>query len=262
MHRRAAAPVPGSRAKAGSRPYPAAMQFRRNPGYLPALALAAHPFQGLAIAAGTAFAAALAGRSLREVGVVFAAVLLGRLTYGWLNDVADRHRDIAVDRQDKPLAREWLDPGSLTFATAVAVCLLVPVSITTGIVSGIVHLLSVVAMWTYNSRVKTTPLSWVPWAVSFGLLPAYLSYGGWGGDYEGVPPTWQMTVLAAALGVCVHFLDALPDLVVDNRNKLRSLPLVVALRTGAPRLLFLSSAATIATVSGLVIAGATVGLAQ
>jgi 4-hydroxybenzoate polyprenyltransferase len=238
------------------------MQFRRNPGYLLALALAAHPFQGLAIAAGTALAAALAGRALREVGMVFVAVLLGRLTWGWLNDVADRHRDIAVDRQDKPLAREWVDPGSLTFATAVAVCFLVPLSITTGVVSGVAHLLSVLAAWTYNSRLKTTPFSFLPWAVSFGLLPAYLSYGGWGGDYQGVPPTWQMTALAALLGVCVHFLDALPDLVLDNRNKLRSLPLVVALRTGAPRLLLLTSVLTAATVAGLVVAGATVGLTQ
>jgi 4-hydroxybenzoate polyprenyltransferase len=238
------------------------MQFRRNPGYVPALALAAHPFQGLAIAAGTALAAVLAGRALREVGVVFLAVLLGRLTYGWLNDVADRHRDIAVERQDKPLAREWVDPGSLTFATAVVVCFVVPLSITTGVVSGIAHLLSVVAAWTYNTRLKTTPLSFLPWAVSFGLLLAYLSYGGWGGDVEGSPPTWPDTLLAALLGVCVHFIDALPDLVVDNRNKLRSLPLVVALRTGAARLLVITSVVTAATVAGLAVAGLTVGLAQ
>ena len=76
------------------------MLLRRNPGYVPALLLAAHPLQGLAIAAGTALAAALSGRALREVGVVFLAVLLGRFTYGWLNDVADRHRDIAVERQE------------------------------------------------------------------------------------------------------------------------------------------------------------------
>ena len=238
------------------------MQLRRNPGYVPALVLAAHPLQGLAIAAGTALAAALAGRALREVGVVFVAVLLGRFTYGWLNDVADRHRDIAVDRQDKPLAREWIDPGSLTFATAVAVCLLVPLSITTGVVSGIAHLLSVLAAWTYNTRLKTTPLSFLPWAVSLGLLPAYLSYGGWGGDYEGVPPTWQVTVLAALLGVCIHVLDALPDLVVDNRNQVRSLPMVIALRTGAARLLVIASVVTVLTLGGLIVAGLTVGLAQ
>ena len=238
------------------------MQLRRNPGYLPALALAGHPFQGLLIAAGTALAAALSGRALREVGVVFAAVLLGRLTYGWLNDVADRRRDIAVDRDDKPLAREWLDPGSLTFATAVGVCFLVPLSITTGVVSGVAHLLSVLAAWTYNTRIKTTPLSFLPWAVSFGLLPAYLSYGGWGGDYKGTPPTVAVTLLAALLGVCVHLLDALPDLVVDNRNKLRSLPLVLGLRLGATRLLAISTGLTALALVGLVVAGLTVGLAQ
>ena len=238
------------------------MQFRRNPGYLPALVLAAHPFQGLAIAAGTALAAALSGRALREVGVVFLAVLLGRFTYGWLNDVADRRRDIAVDRQDKPLAREWIDPGSLTFATAVVVCFVVPLSITTGITSGVAHLLSVLAAWTYNTRLKTTPLSFVPWAVSFGLLPAYLSYGGWGGDFEGRAPTWEVTAFAALLGVCVHFLDALPDLVVDNRNKVRSLPLVVALRIGAKRLLLVSTVLTAVVLGCLVVAGLTTGLSQ
>ena len=238
------------------------MQLRRNPGYLPALALAAHPVQGLLIAAGTALAATLAGRALREVGVVFVAVLLGRLTYGWLNDVADRRRDIAVDRQDKPLAREWIDPGSLTFATAVGVCLLVPLSITTGVVSGIAHLLSVLVAWTYNTRLKTTPLSFLPWAVSFGLLPAYLSYGGWGGDYEGSPPTIAITLLAALLGVCVHLLDALPDLVMDHRNKLRSLPLVLGLKLGAKRLLAISTLLTVLTLGGLVVAGLTVGLTQ
>lgn len=238
------------------------MQLRRNPGYVPALLLAAHPVQGVSIAAGTALAALLSGRAMREVGVVFVAVLVGRFTYGWLNDVADRRRDIAVDRADKPLAREWLEPGSLTFATAVGVCFLVPLSITTGVVSGIAHLLSVLAAWTYNTRIKTTPLSFLPWAVSFGLLPAYVSYGGWGGDFEGSPPTWQVTVLAALLGVCVHFLDALPDLVQDNRNGVRSLPLVVALRLGATRLLLLSGLATALVLGGLVVAGFTVGLVQ
>ena len=71
-----------------------------------------------------------------------------------------------------------------------------------------------------------------------------------------------MTVLAGALGVCVHFLRALPGLVADNRNGFRHLPLRVALRVGAPRLLYLSVAATVLVVAGLVLAGARVGLSQ
>ena len=87
--------------------------------------------------------------------------------------------------------------------------------------------------------------SWLPWAASFGLLPAFLSYGGWGGQTEGDPPTLVVTVLAALLGVAVHFLLALPDLVDDNADGLRHLPLRVALRIGAPRLLWITIAVTV-----------------
>ena len=80
--------------------------------------------------------------------------------------------------------------------------------------------------------------------MSFGLLPAFLSYGGLGGGLHGGPPTLAMTVLAALLGIGVHFLTALPDLVEDNQTGVRHLPLRIALRTGAPRLLWISTAFT------------------
>jgi 4-hydroxybenzoate polyprenyltransferase len=236
------------------------MQLRRNPGLIPSLVLAAHPLQALLIAVGVAFAALLSGRDWHEVALVLGAVLVGRATYGWLNDVADRQRDIAVERQDKVLVREWVDRGTLTFAAAVAVCFLVPLSIANGTLAGAFHLGSVVVAWLYNTRLKTTPLSFVPWALSFALLVPFLSYGGWGGGVHGSRPEWVMVGLAAALGVCIHVLDALPDLVEDNRNGIRSLPLVVALRTGAQPLLWVTVAVTLAVVGGIVVAGMSVGL--
>jgi 4-hydroxybenzoate polyprenyltransferase len=236
------------------------MQLRRNPGLVVSLALAAHPVQAMIIALGVAAAALASGRDWREVGLVLGTVLVGRASYGWLNDVADRDRDIAVERQDKVLVREWLDRSTLTFATAVAVCLLVPLSIANGTLAGLFHLGSVVAAWLYNARLKTTPLSFVPWALSFALFAPFLSYGGWGGGVHGSAPEWVMVGLAAALGVCVHILDALPDLVEDNRNGVRSLPLVIALRTGAQPLLWGMVVLTAAVVGGLVAAGLTVGL--
>jgi 4-hydroxybenzoate polyprenyltransferase len=236
------------------------MPLRRNPGLVPSLVLAAHPVQALLIALGTAFAALLSGREWREVALVLGTVLIGRVTYGWLNDVVDRQRDIAVERQSKVLVREWLDRGTLTFAIAVAVCFLVPLSIANGTEAGLFHLGSVLAAWSYNARLKLTPLSFVPWAASFALLVPFLSYGGWGGGSQGAPPETVMVVLAAVLGVCVHVLDALPDLVEDNRNGVRSLPLVVALRTGAQPLLWIMVVVTALTLGGIVYAGLTVGL--
>ena len=236
------------------------MLLRRNLGLIPSLVLAAHPLQALLIAVGTAAAALASGRDWREVGLVLGVVLLGRATFGWLNDVADRERDIAVERQDKVLVREWLDRGTLTFATAVAVCFLVPLSIANGTVAGAFHLGSVVVAWLYNTRIKTTVLSFLPWAVSFGLLVPFLSYGGWGGGTHGSAPEPVMVGLAALLGICVHVLDALPDLVEDNRNGIRSLPLVIALKTGAQPLFWIMLVVTALTIGGLVVAGTTVGL--
>ena len=236
------------------------MQLRRNPGLIPSLALAAHPVQAVVIAAGVAAAALVSGRDWREVGLVLVTVLVGRVTHGWLNDVVDRDRDIAVERQDKVLVREWVDRGTLTFATAVAVCFLVPLSVANGTLAGLFHLGSVVAAWLYDTKLKTTPLSFVPWALSFALLVPFLSYGGWGGGVHGSAPEWVMVALAAALGVCIHVLDALPDLVDDNRNGVRSLPLVVALRTGAQPLLWVTLVLTAAVVGAMVAAGLSTGL--
>ena len=71
-----------------------------------------------------------------------------------------------------------------------------------------------------------------------------------------------MTVLAALLGIGIHFLNTLPDLVEDNETGLRHLPLRVALRIGAPRLLWISTAFTALVSVGIVITALTVGLRQ
>jgi 4-hydroxybenzoate polyprenyltransferase len=71
-----------------------------------------------------------------------------------------------------------------------------------------------------------------------------------------------MTVLAALLGIGIHFLNALPDLVQDNETGVRHLPLRIALRTGAPRLLWISTAYTALVAAGMVWAALTVGLRQ
>ncbi len=241
----------------------AVMQLRRNPGTAVTLLIAGHPVQSLVIATGVAVAAVLSGRPLREVGLVLVTVLVGRLTAGWINDVVDRGRDAAVERTDKPVAREWLHPSTVTFTVACATCLLVPLSIANGVEAGIAHLLAVAFAWLYNTRIKLTALSPLPWALSFALYPAFLSYGGWGGGLRhGDPPSYTMTVLAALLGVCVHFLDSLPDLVGDHQNGVRSLPLRLALRVGAPRLLMLAGTATALVLAGMVVAGLTVGLTR
>ena len=71
-----------------------------------------------------------------------------------------------------------------------------------------------------------------------------------------------MTVLAALLGIGIHFLNTLPDLVEDDETGMRHLPLRIALRIGAPRLLWISLAFTTLVSAGIVVTGLTVGLRQ
>ena len=70
-----------------------------------------------------------------------------------------------------------------------------------------------------------------------------------------------MTALAAALGLAVHVLLALPGLVDDHEEGERSLPMVLALRTGTPRLLVASSVVTGLLAVAVLWTGQTVGLA-
>jgi 4-hydroxybenzoate polyprenyltransferase len=238
------------------------MRLRRQRGVLTALVLASHPLPTAAMTLALTLAAALSGRSLVECLLVAVTIFTGQLTVGWLNDLLDRDRDRQVGRTDKPVALDWVEPGTLAFATACAVLLVVPLSIANGTVAGIAHLLALVSAWLYNVWFKRTALSWLPYAVSFGLLPAFLSYGGLGGGYHGGPPTWAMTILAAMLGVGIHFLNALPDLVEDKETGVRHLPLRIALRIGAPKLLLISSVYTGVVALAMLVTALTIGLRQ
>lgn len=238
------------------------MRFRRQHGQAVSLVLASHPLPTLSMTIALAAAAALSGRPGLEVGLVAATVLTGQLTVGWINDVVDRDRDRQVGRQDKPVAMGWIDPGTVVFAAACAVLLVIPLSVANGTAAGVAHLAAVASAWLYNFWFKRTVLSWLPYAVSFGLLPAFLSYGGLGGGMHGGPPTIAMTVLAALLGIGIHFLNVLPDLVEDRETGVRHLPLRIALRIGAPKLLWISVTWTALVGAGIVIAALTVGLRQ
>ena len=227
----------------------------------PALLLlrAAHPRQAVATAAVVATAAAVAGRPLREVALVAGTVIVGQAILGWADDLVDRRRD-QRHRPDKPLAGATLDPGTVWFTLTCAVLLVVPLAISHGRRAGLAYLallvLAAVGDWLLHARV----LSFLPWVASFALYPAFLAYGGWNGVGTETPPTVALTALAAALGLGVHTLLALPGLVHDHEEGERSFPLVLALRTGTPRLLLLASVFTGIVAVAILITGRTVGL--
>jgi 4-hydroxybenzoate polyprenyltransferase len=237
---------------------------QRRIGQLPPVLLvrAAHPRQALLTVLGMAAGAAASGRAAREVALVAVTVLVGQALLGWDNDLADEKADRNDGRDTKPLVGGSLDRGTLAFWLACSVLLVVPLALSSGIDAGLAYLLSVAVGVLGNRLMRQGLWSWLPWAAAFALYPAYLSYGGWGGGAEGRPPTVAMTIAAGLLGVGVHVMTSLRGLVDDNRAGRRHLPLRLALRVGAPRLLVLASVYCALVIGAIVAVGSTVGLSQ
>jgi 4-hydroxybenzoate polyprenyltransferase len=223
---------------------------------------AAHPRQALLTAGGLAIAAAITGRPGREVALVLVTVLVGQAILGWHNDLVDRRRDATRLPSGRPIADGYLDPGTAWFALICGVLLVVPLASQNGVTAGAAYLASVAVGLVGNVVLRTGWLSWLPWAVAYGLYPFFLSYGGWGGDATGDPPRVVMVALAALLGVGVHVLCALPGLVADHEDGIRHLPLRIALHVGATRLLVLALAWTVLDVVAMLVVGNSVGLGR
>jgi 4-hydroxybenzoate polyprenyltransferase len=184
-----------------------------------ALVRACHPEPTAAV---TAIATALAVTSGRgaEAAWVAAAFLTGQLSVGWSNDWIDRERDLRSARRDKPVVRGEVSATTLRTAALAALALCVPLSLAMGVRAGIAHLVAVAAAWAYNARLKSTPLSFLPYAVAFGLVPSVVVLG-----LPGTPwAPWWATAAGALLGVGAHLANALPDLEEDRANGVVGLP--------------------------------------
>ncbi|CAB4743246.1 unannotated protein [freshwater metagenome] len=260
----AAVPTPDAGPPGGARssvPPPPAVVRRPVLDATPVLLLrAAHPRQAVVTAVLVTVAAALADRPTRDLGLVLLTVLVGQTLLGWHNDVVDRRRDAQHQRTGKPVADGRLEPGEVWFAITCGVLLVVPLSLSNGLVAGGVYLASLVIAGLGNLVLRTSVLSPVPWAVSFALYPAFLSYGGWGNHDGGSAPQPAMVVLAALLGIGVHFLTALWGLVADHEDGWRYLPLRLGMKLGAARLLALTTTYLALVTAGILVAGTLVGL--
>lgn len=249
---------------ADDRPLLPSASDRRSGGGLFAIHLlqAAHAKQAITTALAMALAAAVSGRPARETAVVLLTVLVGQTILGWHNDIVDRQRDQAHGLTGKPVAMGRITTETLWYALFVAALLLVPLAITTGIKAGCLYLASVAVGLLGNVVLRTGFFSWWSWAASYALLPAYLSYGGWGGQAEGNPPEPVILALAALLGIGVHFMRAVWGLVADHEDGWTYLPLKLGLKLGATRLLALSTVYTAIIAILIAVMGAKVGLSK
>jgi 4-hydroxybenzoate polyprenyltransferase len=226
---------------------------RQPPAQFRSLVRASHPRQALAFAAVVGLLVGLTRDDpAREVAISAAAVLLAQLIMGLVNDLFDVDIDRRSGATGKPVADRILPPGNVSFAIAILLLLVIPLSLQNGIVAGVFLLSTLAVGFVHNRWLHTMFLSWAGWSATFALLTYFVTYGGWASEADGSEPFASFVVLSAVLGFFVHFLTSLPDLVVDKQAGVRHLPLRVALHTGAPRLLVVTLVATIVTIAALV----------
>lgn len=210
-----------------------------------ALLMATHPAPTLAVTALVTALAAASGRDAAGTVLVALAVLTGQLSVGWSNDRIDLARDIAADRRDKPLVTGVVPVRAVAVAAGCAVALCVPLSLASGLLAGLAHLVGVAAGWAYNLGVKRTLFSWLPYALAFGLLPAFVTLALPGHPW---PPLW-LVAAAALLGTGAHITNVLPDIDADLAAGTRGLPQ----RLGQRRARTLAAAALLAASLVLVL---------
>jgi 4-hydroxybenzoate polyprenyltransferase len=207
---------------------------------------ASHPLPALAV---TAFAAGLAvgaDRTFSSGLIAVAAVFAGQLSVGWLNDLVDAPRDAHVGRRTKPLATGEVTSAAVRWAFFVSAAAAVGLSLLSAPLGAAAHIVALASAWAYNLGLKATAFSVAPFAVSFGLLPAFLYLGS---PQSTLPPLWLLAA-AAALGSAAHFVNVLPDLDDDHATGVRGLP--HRLGPWASRFI---AAGLVLTASGLVVFG-------
>jgi 4-hydroxybenzoate polyprenyltransferase len=187
---------------------------------LRALALSTHPGPGAAVTVITVLLGIAAGLEPWRIAVLGVVMGLDQASVGLSNDWIDADRDRAVGRRDKPVARGDIPKALARNAAFAAGTASVLVSILLGWPALFAHLVFLVSAWSYNAGLKGTPVSVLPYLVSFGILPAIVTLAA---PQPALAPWWSMAA-GALLGAGAHFANVLPDLDDDARTGIRGLP--------------------------------------
>ena len=200
-----------------------------------ALARSTHPGPTLAVTAITVILGVGVGLEPWRLVVLGLAMILGQASVGLSNDWIDADRDRAVRRADKPVASGQLADSAARNAAVVFAVAAVIVTAPLGWAATVAHTVFIASAWAYNAVLKSTPLSVLPYVISFGLLPLIVTLSR---SEPAIASPWAI-IAGALLGVSAHFANVLPDLADDKVTGVVGLPHRVGRRG-----------------SGLVIAGA------
>ncbi|RYE79808.1 MAG: hypothetical protein EOO74_03125 [Myxococcales bacterium] len=220
----------------------------------------AHPRMAFTFFVGTVIASILIGRTFAASLVAGAAVLAVQLVAGLMNDVCDAELDRRAARPGKRIAAGEVPAGNATFIATLLFLLAVPLSLQSGVTAGLILLGTLVVAFLHNRALHRTPVSFLGWVVTLPMVASFVSYADREVEAAATAPPTQTLIALAFAGLCLHLITSLRDLPFDHKSGIKPLPLVIALKTGAPKLMYATIVLSLAAGVVLIIAALGPGL--
>ena len=165
------------------------------------------------------------GKSL----VIALAILCGQCVVGWTNELVDEPLDRAAGRVKKPIVAGTVSVRDLRIGIPIALAASVVFSFLgpLGIKGGFIHMLGLGSATLYNLKLKSTWLSPLPYAVSFGAMPFAIFAA-----VHKNPPVW-LVLDFVFVSVSFHFLNVIKDLEWDRNQGVLGMPQRIGKRGSA-----------------------------
>jgi 4-hydroxybenzoate polyprenyltransferase len=198
---------------------------------MPAAIRAVHPAPALAVVvlsgALGAILLAQARLPLDERWLLTVVSIAGSQVFtGATNDLVDRARDAAAGRLDKPIAAGELSANAAAWIASGGLAVQLAASSRLGVLPLALGIGAAASAAAYNLFLSRTPLSALPYLVSFGLLPLWVA-AGVGQPLERVLPA---VPLAAPFAAAAHLANTLRDWDADALTGSRNLAQVLGRR--------------------------------
>ncbi|MGH2357707.1 MAG: UbiA family prenyltransferase [Candidatus Limnocylindria bacterium] len=195
---------------------------------MPPLIRLVHPAPASAVIALSAALAAIlamdAGRPALDGRVVLVALSVAgsQILAGALNDWADRERDARV-QPHKPIPTGLVSSRAALVLAGIGAALLVGASAPLGVVPLLLGLIAGGSAVAYDLWLSRTPLSVLPYLISFGILPVWIATG------VGMPPgrVAEAIVLVGPFAAAAHLANTLRDFDADRAVGSRNLAQVL-----------------------------------
>ncbi len=184
-----------------------------------------------AVMAASLLFALVAADGLPPLGLllrVLAVVFCSQYAIGALNEYRDRDLDAAAGRA-KPIVQGLIPARRALGLSLFAYALMAVIAATFGPLLFALALAAGTSGMLYNLGLKQTPLSWLPYFISFPILPIWVRTAVLGRFEAGV--LWLIPILGCMV-VGLNLGNSLPDVEIDTAQGSRSLSVVLGVRRG------------------------------